>query len=235
MYFGDNSGLARKATNAFVGAPVVRLTNLVPAMNGATGWSAGTSSTAHTKYSPASLLLTGTTSTVEVYSSTTAAIPMVAGRKYYVRTEVFFSSGMSSSGRRSSCYWPIAEPLIWSTSALGMTLPANEWVLLAMITDRGAAGFTSGNYPLRVDFDNDKRAGQMWIDGVMVIDLTAAYGAGNEPTSGNGQGWLNDNLPYFSGTLDFFDGTTAVSKAQKVKKVYMGDDTGKAKLMWDNT
>ena len=37
----------------------------------------------------------------------------------------------------------------------------------------------------------------MWIDGVMCIDLTAAYGAGNEPT----QSWCNENIPYFVNSL----------------------------------
>jgi hypothetical protein len=39
----------------------------------------------------------------------------------------------------------------------------------------------------------------MWYDGLMIIDLTEAFGEGNEPT----KAWCDANIPYFSGTKDF--------------------------------
>jgi hypothetical protein len=36
----------------------------------------------------------------------------------------------------------------------------------------------------------------MWFDGMMLIDLTATFGAGKEPTAA----WCDENIPYFVGT-----------------------------------
>ena len=35
-----------------------------------------------------------------------------------------------------------------------------------------------------------------WIDGVMLIDLTEAFGIGKEPT----KDWCDNNIPYFKDT-----------------------------------
>lgn len=37
---------------------------------------------------------------------------------------------------------------------------------------------------------------QCWTDGLMIVDLTEAFGAGNEPT----KEWCDTNIPYFDGT-----------------------------------
>jgi hypothetical protein len=37
----------------------------------------------------------------------------------------------------------------------------------------------------------------MWFDGIMLIDLTEAFGAGNEPSVS----WCDANIPYFIGTI----------------------------------
>ncbi len=219
---------ARRIENAYIGLPALRLTNLIPAISGVEGWSTGVSSTEHTKYSPQTILLNATASMSEITTNTLQKIPMIAGHKYYIRAEVFFSA--STVARRNTCYWPIAEPSVWNSQQLGLSLPANQWNLLGMISDRGAAGFSSGDYEFRLDFDNDRRAGQMWIDGVMVIDLTAAFGAGSEPS----QGWCNTNLPYFTGTISL-DYESSQSYAAQCLKAYLGDENGVAKLVWEAT
>jgi hypothetical protein len=38
----------------------------------------------------------------------------------------------------------------------------------------------------------------MWFDGFMLIDLTATFGSGKEPTAA----WCDANIPYFIGTKD---------------------------------
>ena len=37
---------------------------------------------------------------------------------------------------------------------------------------------------------------ESWTDGLMIVDLTAAFGAGNEPD----RAWCDTNLPFFEGT-----------------------------------
>ena len=53
------------------------------------------------------------------------------------------------------------------------------------------------SYYLRIDFNNNKIQGYIYYDGLIGIDLTAAFGAGNETSQAN---------------IDYFDGTTTVYK-----------------------
>lgn len=41
----------------------------------------------------------------------------------------------------------------------------------------------------------------LYIRNVMVVDLTAAYGAGNEPTAA----WMESHIPYFTGTYEILE------------------------------
>lgn len=231
------------ATGAYVGERVVTLTNLVPAIDGTSGWTATagtlTSNTSIKKYSANSLRLYGGTSLPESHICTTQEFSYVAGHKYYIRNEVYFSS--DATYKRTSCYWPVAEPNVWNSSTLGLSFNAGAWNMLAMITDRVAAGHTAGSAPLRFDFDNNYGGGYMYIDGIMLIDLTEAFGAGNEPS----QTWCNSNIRYFTGTASItYSNTnsraTPVAKiytgvngvARWVTKAYVGVD-GKARLWWD--
>lgn len=49
---------------------------------------------------------------------------------------------------------------------------------------------------------------EMWADGLMILDLTAAFGAGNEP----GKEWCDECIPFFEGTMELetypFSGVT---------------------------
>lgn len=86
------------------------------------------------------------------------------------------------------------------------------------------------------------------IDGLMWVDLTAAFGAGNEPD----KEWCDANIPFTTSsvTVDYtskvrnaylgVDGKARAirqayigvdGKARKIKKAYIGVD-GKARLLW---
>ncbi|MCI7444647.1 MAG: LamG domain-containing protein [Clostridium sp.] len=60
----------------------------------------------------------------------------------------------------------------------------------------------------------------------MCIDLTEAYGAGNEPTVA----WCNENIPYFEDSYTFAEGSIAIKNHQgewvKAKKVYQKTSNG---------
>lgn len=230
--------------SAYVGISRVTLTNQIPALNGTDGWTAGsgtlTADTSIKKYSANSLRLYGG-SLAEALAVTTAKYTYVAGHKYYVRCEVYFSA--DTTYRRCSCYWPIAEPNIWNSYSLGLNLPAQTWNLLAISSDRVAAGHTAGSDSLRFDFDNNKAGGYMYLDGIMLIDLTAAFGAGKEPT----QSWCNENIAYFTGTKTIaYSGAAGVAipakklyigvngVARRVVRAYVGVD-GVARRWWDDT
>ena len=72
-------------------------------------------------------------------------------------------------------YWESAEPTIGRTP-LG---EAGKWNMYGWRFDR--VGF-SGSQIFRLDFNNNYVAGELWVDDVLLIDLTAMYGAGNEPS-----------------------------------------------------
>ena len=133
------------------------------------------------------------------------------------------------------CYWPIAEPPIMS----GVKNTAlNTWEQHSAVFTR--SGFTSGTYPMRIDCNNyPGNNAMMNVDGMMLVDLTATYGAGNEPA----KEFCDQYFAFTTGTntvtiptarqiKNMFIGVGG--KARKVKKAYVGVG-GKARLFYTST
>lgn len=216
---------------AYAGVSKITLINLLPAINGNNGFGSGSASTTHTKYASSTLMLTATTSNAEVTAATTTSFPLISTHKYYVRVEIFQEKVVGGAG----IYWPIAEPTCFG----GRPGVANQWTIVGEVVSRSS--FTDGNYQFRLDFDNNKVAGTMWFDGMMLIDLTAAFGAGNEPNTA----WCHANIPYFSGSMEYENPTGLAREiksmytgdlnnlARTIKKVYVGDPSGIARLSYE--
>lgn len=70
----------------------------------------------------------------------------------------------------------------------------NQWQKLSWhnIRSKWSDNFT---HPFRFDFEGMASNTIAYIDDAMLIDLTAAFGAGNEPT----QEWCDTNIEYFAG------------------------------------
>ena len=170
----------------------ITLTNLIPSpsMEGS-GWSGGTYSTSYAYDGQYSMRLDGTASTPEVTANTTAAIALNPSHIYYARV---YGYQTTKSAGTVGFYWPIAEPNFQEGIPLG---DAGKWNLYS--GRNGRSSFSSGSYQLRLDFNNSNVAGTIYFDGCMLIDLTAAFGAGNEPT----KEWLDTYIPYFAGTRSF--------------------------------
>lgn len=202
-------GIARKVKKGYVGVNSVKYTlrNIAPTINGKTGFNAGSASTTHTKYASSSLMLAGTTSTTEVTAMSNATYPLVKGHKYYARVEIYQESVIGSS----DFYWPVAEPSFYN----GKVATAGKWKIISTVSTRSS--WDSGSYNLRLDFNNNNNAGYMWFDGLMLIDLTEAFGEGNEPTAT----WMKKNVPFFTGTLDIEKKITE-GIARPIKKAYIG-------------
>ena len=170
------------------------ITNLMPAVN-TTNYSGGVASTTYKRYSAASLQVTGTTDKSEMFLTTTGTIPYIKGHTYYGRAEIYQTT------KQGGCdlYWKIAEPRIIPGKAVSA---ASTWTRVSAIRtptqviNTAGADWDSGNYSARWDYNNSKTAGDMWFDGMMLIDLTATFGAGKEPTAA----WCDENIPYFVGT-----------------------------------
>lgn len=90
------------------------------------------------------------------------------------------------------CYWPIAEPLVGIAKVDKTKL--NQWQRLSWHNVRSS---WNDNQTAQFGFDFKGMASNTiaYIDDAILIDLTAAFGAGNEPT----QEWCDTNIEYFSG------------------------------------
>ena len=154
-----------------------------------TGWSGCSYNTTYKKYGNYSCALTGTTAVPEVLATNNQSIYLDNTHTYYSRVEAYQTS---KTGLQSwQTYWPIAEPSFGSVE-FG---EANEWHKYSLVANR--TSFSSGSYPLRFDYDNRNNNGTVYYDGGMLIDLTASYGSGNEPS----KEWLDENIEYFEGTM----------------------------------
>ena len=161
------------------------LTNLVPVPNMTSGWSVNGTTEVIGYGGGSSIKLTGTTSIGEVTVNTSAKIALTPSHIYYARV---YGYQTEKAGGSVGFYWPIAEPNFQE----GLPLKdAGSWQLYSGRTDR--TSFSSGSYQFRLDYNNNNVAGTMYFSSPMLIDLTEAFGSGNEPT----KEWMDSNIPYF--------------------------------------
>lgn len=173
------------------------LKNLVPAMSSlsfAVGSSSGTCemSTAHTKYGSTVLCNTGVAGYKEMYALSSQKFQLIPDHFYYACVEVYQETKLGSI----DYFWPSGSPSIFGGQATGN---AGAWKKCSNVTNRTT--FAAGEYPIRLDFNNGGTAGKAWYDGLMLIDLTEAFGEGNEPSLG----WCNANIPYFTDTMPLYE------------------------------
>lgn len=124
----------------------------------------------------------------------------------------------------------------------------NEWQFFSyMPTIKPPGTNMAGNVAVYC-YNHPGNNGLTNIDGMMWVDLTAAFGAGNEPD----KAWCDANIPFTTSsvTVDYtskvrnaylgVDGKARAirqayigveGKARKIKKAYIGVD-GKARLLW---
>ena len=147
------------------------------------------------KYGSRSLKIGGLANLPENVAPSTFYVPLDNTHLYYIRLEAYQDVAIGGVG----FYWPIAEPSFGSIPAK----TAGQWNLYSFIGNR--ATFTNGDYQCRIDFDNNFTDGALYVDGVVILDLTATFGAGLEPS----QLWLDEHVPYFESTYEMgFDGNS---------------------------
>ena len=166
----------------------VTLTNLIPSPSfEGTGWSGGTYSTEYALVGSRSIRLDATATIPEITTQTNNTIALNPSHTYYARVYSYQETAVGTCG----FYWPIAEPNFQEGLPVG---PAGQWNMHSAVNTRPS--FSAGSYALRLDFNNAYVAGSIWFDGCMLIDLTAAFGTGNEPS----QDWCDRNILFFEGT-----------------------------------
>lgn len=143
--------------------------------------------TAVKKYGDYSLKVTATrTSSGEVYFANSTNVNMIQNHIYYACCELYQTSSVCSG---MQAYWPQAEPNMGTASVSEI----NKWVKCGFRASRTS---WSGSQNFRFDVENIVAPNYVYLDGAMLIDLTEAFGSGNEPSVE----WCNSNIKYFEGT-----------------------------------
>ena len=188
---------------------MISLTNLIPSPSfEGSGWSGGSYSTARAMDGTRSLQINGSSGSPEALANTTANIQLNNQHLYYARV-YGYQTTKTGGDATPGFYWPIAEPNFNDSIPLG---PAGQWNLYSAVNNRKSFG--NGGYQFRIDFNNKNQAGTIWYDCCMLIDLTAGFGAGNEPD----KEWLDQNIPYFAGTttLDIIIGKIVIIESASI-------------------
>ena len=150
-------------------------------------------SSKHAKYGERALLMTGAADAAErTYVVRQKSVGYVTPalnptHLYYARVETYQETAAGST----DIYWPIAEPSFLN----GQSGPAGQWNTISAVNGRGS--FTAGSYQIRLDYNNNGSTAYMWFDGLVLVDLTAAFGAGYEPD----KAWCDTHIPFGTGDL----------------------------------
>lgn len=120
---------------------------------------------------------------------TSASHKLIASHKYYISFKVRFAAATQGT---CDWYWPVAEPC--ASPNMSFSAPAETWVRLSAVFDR--TSFADGSYPCRFDYNNDGGNKIFWLTSCMLVDLTAAFGDGKEPS----KDWLDKHITAFSDT-----------------------------------
>ena len=76
---------------------------------------------------------------------------------------------------------------------MAVNAAAGAWTRLSAVFTR--TSFTDGSYPCRFDYNNDDgKKTPFWFTSCMLIDLTAAFGAGLEPS----KDWMDKHVTAFA-------------------------------------
>lgn len=203
--------IARKNKKGYIG--IAEATNLVSDgsfENVAGNWNCWLNEPADTsqaKYGTQSLKLGG-----DALAATVAGVVPIYGHKYYGREYIKTDGQLDAA----DCRFELCGAVNGAEKAY-------------------VFGWNRGNYPdwtiisnvVTIDHDTTDTFGirtftvsgttTAWVDGVIVIDLTATFGAGKEPS----KEWCDANIPFFNG-VHAVPNPFSSGKARKIKKAYIG-------------
>ena len=177
-------------------------------------WTGGNYSTTEKLFGTRSQYFPAGATTVQTIATTT--LPIV-GHKYYGRHYLKTNGNANPADCRFEWYAGDGPGLNYVFGWNQGNYP--NWTMESSIVTVDAVNGSS--YSIRsfaVDANVD-----IWADGLMVIDLTATFGAGNEPS----KEWCDENISYFDGTTDFkgnYNKVALSDKAFPLRKGYVGID-----------
>lgn len=181
---------------------MVTLTNLIPDPLGLSGWNKTPREWVQDVFETAGygggkvFVMEGTAALGEVVVQTTTGIPLNPTHIYYARWWMYMTQEPSTP-ISTQLYFPIAEPFFGDA----LMKPAGQWQMYSARNARTT--FTAGTVQARIDFNNAHLALTAYVSAPMLVDLTTAFGAGNEPD----KTWCDAHIPFFAGsrTLSAFE------------------------------
>lgn len=179
-----------------------------------------TYSTRH-KYGEYSIALQGSADAGETTYTLVNADGTVVKPHLYPTHKYYVSCWLLQTAVNGSMdfYWPIAEPVAMS----GMTVPAaseQDFSRVSKIFTRES--FTEGDYEVRIDYNNNNSTTYMWYDGLMLVDLTATFGAGNEPS----KDWCDYYLDFTETSYELENPDLTAEQWQKYAIAYYSQSNG---------
>lgn len=158
-----------------------------------TGWAANSNATisyvTNPVHSGSYALKVNSTSSSETLIVTSGTLPLIDEHIYYCGVYFWEDTAVCS---QMQVYWPIAEPT-WGDSFVDST-KLGQWQRLGWRIIRSA--WSSSSYQFRFNFEGMASETYVYIDDAVLIDLTACFGSGNEPS----RAWCDEFIPYFTGT-----------------------------------
>lgn len=118
--------------------------------------------------------LQGIVGSPEISMLSNSTISLIPSNIYYIG----FKAKYLNNPKNMDIYFPVAEP----SFASGLSNQSTEkWVLNSERKNR--SGFSAGNYPIRIDNNNQNENSTCYVDkDIVCYNLTALHGSGNEPT-----------------------------------------------------
>ena len=197
----SSGSVARKIKKIYIG--VTEATNLVTngsfeSMDGWVSWGGSVQDSTQSLFGAYSVKLTG-----DELVNRSVEKPIV-GHTYYAREYIKTDGDIQPTDCRFEVHGGDGEGLNWVYGWNRGNYP--DWTMISAVNTINVVN--AENYVLRT-FALSVTTGNIWLDGVMLIDLTATYGEGNEPT----KEWCDANIPFFEGTHAVpnlsFDGANA--------------------------
>ena len=193
----------------------IKLINLVQNgsfedMSNWTTWLTSSTDSSQQKYGKHSLKLGGDTLNGDALASTAIEKP-IAGHKYYGREYLKTNGELTAA----DCRFEIISTDIVPEEAHIFGWNQGNYPDWTMISDVITIPYANADSYIVRTFTVGGSV-EAWVDGLMVIDLTATFGEGNEPS----KEWCDTNIPFFEGGkkayIDFNNSIRFISDLHKI-------------------
>ena len=186
----------------------ILLENLIPDGNMEnSSWTYGNYSTSEKLFGSRSQYFVKNTNRTQIQNNMTA-VPIV-GHKYYGRHYLKTNGEVTATDCRFEWYAGDGDGLNYVFGHNQGNYP--DWTMESSIITVNAVN--GSGYVCRSFVVNGTN--NLWADGLMIIDLTEAFGAGNEPN----KAWCDENIPFF---VDYTYLNSTDLNYVNVPKIYIG-------------